>query len=72
MIASVSPEADLELTESAVSYAREGGAEVGLAFIAEYELEQPAFDSRCHAQLRCATRDRWDRANLGHALVLIL
>ena len=37
MKASVSPEADQELTDAAVFYAREGGAEVGLAFIAEYE-----------------------------------
>jgi len=37
MIASVSPEADRELIESALFYAREGGAEVALAFIAEYE-----------------------------------
>lgn len=37
MKASVGPEADRELTDAAVFYAREGGAEVGLAFIAEYE-----------------------------------
>jgi len=37
MIASVSAEADKELTEGALFYAREGGAEVALAFIAEYE-----------------------------------
>jgi toxin ParE1/3/4 len=37
MIASVSPEADRELTEGALFYAHEGGAEVALAFIAEYE-----------------------------------
>jgi len=37
MIASVSPEADRELTEGALYYVREGGAEVALAFIAEYE-----------------------------------
>jgi plasmid stabilization system protein ParE len=37
MIASVSPEADQELTEGALFYAREGNAEVALAFIAEYE-----------------------------------
>jgi hypothetical protein len=35
--ASVGPEADRELTDAAVFYAREGGAEIGLAFIAEYE-----------------------------------
>jgi len=34
---SVSPEADRELTEGAVYYAREGGSELGLAFIAEFE-----------------------------------
>lgn len=37
MIASVSPEADQELTEGALYYAREGDAEVALAFVAEYE-----------------------------------
>lgn len=37
MIASVSPEADRELTEAAVFYAREGGRDVGLALIAEFE-----------------------------------
>ena len=37
MIASVSPEADRELTEGALFYAREGNAEVALALIAEYE-----------------------------------
>ena len=34
---SVSPEADRELTEGGVFYAREGGGELGLAFIAEFE-----------------------------------
>lgn len=37
MKAVVSPEADRELTEGAIYYAREGGAELGLAFIAEFE-----------------------------------
>ena len=37
MIPSVSPEADRELSDGAVYYAREGGAELGLAFIAEFE-----------------------------------
>lgn len=37
MIASVSPEADRELTEGASFYAREGGADVARAFIDEYE-----------------------------------
>ena len=37
MIASVSPEADQELTEGALFYAREGNAEVAFAFITEYE-----------------------------------
>ena len=37
MTPSVSPEADWELTEGAVFYSREAGAEVGLAFILEYE-----------------------------------
>ena len=34
---SVGPEADRELTEGAVYYAREGGTDLGLAFIAEFE-----------------------------------
>ena len=37
MIPSVSPEADRELFDSSVFYAREANAEVGLAFILEYE-----------------------------------
>lgn len=37
MIASVGPEADRELTESAIFYAREAGSDVGFAFILEYE-----------------------------------
>jgi plasmid stabilization system protein ParE len=34
---SVSPEADRELAEGGAYYAREGGRELGLAFIAEFE-----------------------------------
>lgn len=37
MSPSVSSEADWELTKEAVHYAREGGADLGLAFIAEFE-----------------------------------
>ena len=37
MSPSVSPEAEWELTEGAFFYAREGGAELGLAFITEFE-----------------------------------
>ena len=37
MIPSVGQEADLELTEGAIYYAREAGAELGFAFIAEFE-----------------------------------
>lgn len=37
MSPSVSPEADGELTKEAVYYAREGGADLGLAFITEFE-----------------------------------
>jgi hypothetical protein len=37
MIPSVSPEADWELSEGANFYAREVNAEVGLAFILEYQ-----------------------------------
>jgi hypothetical protein len=34
---SVSPEAEWELTEEAVYYAKEGGADLGVAFIDEFE-----------------------------------
>jgi hypothetical protein len=34
---SVSPEADRELTQAAIRYAQEGGADLGEAFIAEFE-----------------------------------
>lgn len=37
MTPSVSPEADRELTQGGVFYAREGGRELGLAFVAEFE-----------------------------------
>ena len=37
MILSVSPDADRELSEGAIFYTREANAEVGLAFILEYE-----------------------------------
>lgn len=37
MTPSVSPEADRELTEGAVFYAREANAEIGLALVLEYE-----------------------------------
>jgi toxin ParE1/3/4 len=37
MSPSVSPEADRELTEGAIFYARQADTEVGLAFIAEFE-----------------------------------
>ena len=37
MIASVSPEADRELSEGAIYYAREADADIGRAFIREYE-----------------------------------
>jgi putative addiction module component (TIGR02574 family) len=42
---SVSPEADRELTEGGVFYAREGGRELGLAFIAEFEELSTSFVS---------------------------
>lgn len=41
MTPSVSPEADWELTKEAVLYAREGGAELGLALITEFERALP-------------------------------
>lgn len=37
MIPSVSPEAELELTDGAAYYAREADAELGFAFIVEFE-----------------------------------
>ena len=37
MTPSVSPETDRELSDGALFYVREGGAEVGLAFITEFE-----------------------------------
>src|SRR5689334_8550164 len=37
MTPSVSPEADWELTDEAIYYAREGGAELGEAFITEFD-----------------------------------
>ena len=37
MISSVSPEAEHELIDGALFYAREANAELGLAFIAEFE-----------------------------------
>lgn len=37
MIVSISPEADRELSEGAIHYAREADAQVGLAFILEFE-----------------------------------
>jgi toxin ParE1/3/4 len=37
LISSVSPEADQELRDGAVYYAQEGNAELGLAFIEEFE-----------------------------------
>ncbi len=37
MTPSVTPEVERELTEGAVYYAREGGAELGRAFITEFE-----------------------------------
>jgi plasmid stabilization system protein ParE len=52
MTPSVSPEADRELTDGAIYYAREGGRELGLAFIAEFErtldllCEHPAIGAK--------------------------
>lgn len=46
MIPSVGPEADLELTEGAIYYAREAGAELGFAFIAEFERVLALLSSR--------------------------
>ena len=37
MIPSVSPEADRELSDGAAYYAQEANAELGLAFVAEFE-----------------------------------
>ena len=48
MIPSVGPEADLELTESAIFYAREAGSDVGFAFILEYERSVALLCARPH------------------------
>jgi len=56
MTPSVSPEADWELTKEAVFYAREGGAELGVAFIAEFER---ALTLLCdHPKLGASWRNR--------------
>lgn len=59
MIASVSPEADRELTEGAVFYAREGGAEVGTAFIVEFERVLELL--RMHPALGAPWKSRYRR-----------
>lgn len=56
MIPSLSAEAERELIEGAAQYAREGGTELGLAFISEYERVQ---NLRCtHPQLGVPWRKR--------------
>jgi plasmid stabilization system protein ParE len=55
MTPSVSPEADRELTDGAVYYAKEADAVLGLAFIAEFER---ALDLLCgHPQLGAPWRE---------------
>lgn len=55
MTPSVSPEADRELTEGAVYYAKEADAVLGLAFIAEFER---ALDLLCgHPRLGAPWRE---------------
>jgi len=62
MTPSVSPEADWELTREAVFYAREGGAELGVAFIAEFER---ALTLLCdHPKLGAPCRNRRRRLPL--------
>ena len=59
MIASVSPEADRELTEGALYYAREGNAEVALAFLAEFNR---VLELLCaHPELGAIWRREWRR-----------
>ena len=54
MIPSISPEADRELTHGAAYYAQEANAELGLAFIAEFER---ALDLLCtHPKLGASWR----------------
>ena len=56
MTPSVSPEAELELTDGAVYHAREANAELGFAFIAEFER---ALNLLCmHPQLGAPWRNR--------------
>ena len=62
MTPSVSPEADWELTRETVFYAREGGAELGVAFIAEFER---ALTLLCdHPKLGAPWRNRRRRFSL--------
>jgi len=56
MSPSVSPEAEWELTDGARFYAREGGAELGLAFITEFERTLALLTR--HAQLGAQWRKR--------------
>ena len=52
MTPSVSPETDRELSDGALFYAREGGTEVGLAFITEFERALALSDRKSlHARL---------------------
>lgn len=56
MSPSISSEAESELTEGALFYAREGGAELGLAFISEFERTLALLAH--HAQLGAQWRRR--------------
>ena len=56
MTPAVSPEAEWELTDGALFYAREDGAELGLAFIAEFERTLALLTR--HAQLGAQWRKR--------------
>ena len=65
---SVSPEGDWELTKDAVYYAREGGAELGLAFITEFER---ALALLCtHPELGAPWRNR-RRASLSESFLSV-
>ena len=54
----VAPEAELELTDGALYYAQEANAELGVAFIAEFEraLSELAAHPRLGAPWRARTR----------------
>ena len=59
MTPSVGPEADWELTEGAVFYAREANAEVGLAFILEYDGIRKSTGASMRPPTSWRTLEKW-------------